>query len=177
MTELALMEGPGGWIEATLPLADGSVSRSWVCFVTDDGGRWQPAGLFMLSPTPESVRAIPLHRVVVAVNADDALRSALADKLEQPVPPLGSANFLKAFSGFHRRAPRFVLERPPGHRLSDDFYRAVARAYRDAAARGLSPRAAIADDADVSTDVAGRWVYEARKRGFLPATEPGRIST
>jgi hypothetical protein len=40
----------------------------------------------------------------------------------------------------------------------------------------LNPRSAIAEAAKVSTDVAGRWVREARKRGFLPATDPGKVS-
>ena len=36
----------------------------------------------------------------------------------------------------------------------------------------------IAEDAGVTPEVAGRWIYEARKpeRGFLPPTSPGRVS-
>jgi hypothetical protein len=68
---------------------------------------------------------------------------------------------------------RFLKDRS-GRLPVGEFYAAVADRYRDAAARGLSPRTAIATAADVSTDVAGRWVREARKRGLLPATDPGK---
>jgi len=67
------------------------------------------------------------------------------------------------------------LKRPAGRNLPDEFYATVAERYRDAAGRGLSPRAAIAEAAGVSADVAGRWVRQARKRGYLPPTEPGKV--
>jgi hypothetical protein len=86
-------------------------------------------------------------------------------------------DFLKAFTGYgHWPEPAIVLDRPAGRRLDDDWYAKVAEAYRLAAARGLKPRTAIAEAASVSTDVAGRWVYEARKRGLLPKTQPGRVT-
>jgi transposase len=53
---------------------------------------------------------------------------------------------------------------------------AVGEAYRVAVQRGESPRTTIAESAGVSNEVAGRWVRQARKRGYLPATEPGKVS-
>ena len=109
----------------------------------------------------------------MAVAASEGLRERLVAGLDKEAPEPGP-ELLKALSGFvHPEFP--PLERPEGRNLPDEFYATVADRYRDAAARGLNPRSAIAEAAEVSTDVAGRWVREARKRGFLPATEPGKV--
>ena len=68
------------------------------------------------------------------------------------------------------------VKRPAGRNLSDEFYATVGEAYRVAVERGEAPRTTIAESAGVSTEVAGRWVRQARKRGYLPATEPGKVS-
>ena len=178
-TDLELYVGPGGWIQAEARKGGELVSRSWVCFARRKGGRWEAVTLFTLLPTRESIDAIPLHRAEVAVHTSAALLSELERRLAEPVPELGTAKFLKAFSGYAKPEPVLVLERPAGRVLSDDFYARVAETYLAASELGMKPRTAIAKAAGVSVEVAGRWIHEARnrprdaKRKFLPPTEPG----
>jgi hypothetical protein len=67
------------------------------------------------------------------------------------------------------------VKRPKTKNLDDDFYSRVAGVYRWAVASCLKPRVEISRQAEVSTDVAGRWIYEARRRGLLAPTSPGRV--
>lgn len=65
----------------------------------------------------------------------------------------------------------------PGRSLGDDHYRVVAEVYRGAMRVGDPPTKAVAvqlvgDAAKLRT--ASRWVTEARARGFLGETTPGR---
>ena len=89
--------------------------------------------------------------------------------------PGETTEFLKAFDGFV--VPEALkIVRPAGRNLSDEFYARVAEAYLAALENGLGPRRTIAESAGVSNEVAGRWVRQARKRGYLPETEPGKVS-
>lgn len=178
-TELELQAGPAGWVAAFV-LRDGGLAE--VVFLRlapgGDDGIWAPEGtLYVPSLTPEKLRTIPLRRILAAVAASEALRNDLGARLDEPTPEPGPAGFLEPFSGLvHPEPPPLgVLKRPPGRRLTDDFYAAVAEKYRTATTRGLNPRAAIAEAAGTSTDVAGRWVREARKRRYLPPTTPGKV--
>jgi hypothetical protein len=172
--ELSLIEGPGGWVLARLD-GDDDANRVWVHFLKDSDGRWQPT--WHVGPiTPGAANVtIPVRRVALAVNASEAIKAGLEKRMAEKVPLPGTAEWVEAFGGFAKPELRFVLERPAGHRLSDAFYLDVARAYRGALERGLNPRTVIANDTDVSLDVAGRWIYQARKRGFLPKTTSGRV--
>lgn len=174
-TRLEFTVGPGGWLRADVRAPGKLESYVAVRFARDAEGEWGPDGtLFVYPPTQEKLRTIPLRRIVLAVRANEGLRERLAAKLDQVTPEAGSADFWKALTGFPQ--PELPpIERPAGRKLSDEFYATVAERYRDAAARGLNPRTAIADAASVSTDVAGRWVREARKRAFLPPTQPGKV--
>jgi hypothetical protein len=174
-TELTFKEGPGGWVRADLHSSRRLEGRYWLCFV-QERNRWKAVAMFALGPF-SATQHVPVRRIELAVNADEALCAALVARLDDPIPPLGTSEFLASFTGY-MRSERFVLKRPPGRRLDDSFYADVARAYRDATARGRNPRAVIAADAGVSSDVAGRWIYEARKpeRGFLPRTKPGKVT-
>lgn len=68
--------------------------------------------------------------------------------------------------------------RPRGRRAhrDDRHYERVAEVYR----KGLESRSAIkyvmqhADEYPVSIDLAKKWIQEARRRGYLPATTQGR---
>jgi hypothetical protein len=66
-----------------------------------------------------------------------------------------------------RRAPR-----GRGARLPDDLLRDAAKVYGDALERGDAPVQAVLAHFHLSRPTAGRWVGEARRRGFLPPTEP-----
>jgi hypothetical protein len=87
-----------------------------------------------------------------------------------------SASATAAVATTSRTATAVAAAASKGRRLDDDWYAKVGATYIAAKDRGLKPRMAIAELAGVSTDVAGRWIYEARKRGHLPPTRPGRVS-
>jgi hypothetical protein len=59
--------------------------------------------------------------------------------------------------------------------LTDQFLRDVARAYSDARSRGLSPNVALAEQAQAAKRTVEKWVWLARKKGYLPPTRPGRV--
>lgn len=64
---------------------------------------------------------------------------------------------------------------PPTAGLTDEFLEQVARAYRAAVARGERPNKSLAEQVgDGGGRTVERWVYLARKRGFLPPGRPGR---
>ena len=175
-TTLEFTVGPGGWLQAWVRRPDGGLESIVVVrLAPDSGGNWHPDGaLYVMPPTQEKLRALPLRRIDVAVAASPGIREMLAKRYEEEAPEPGP-ELLKALSGYVQPEPLPPLERPRGRNLPDEFYETVADRYRDAAARGLNPRTAIASSASVSTDVAGRWVRQARKRGYLPPTEPGKV--
>jgi hypothetical protein len=173
-TELTLLVGPGGWLQADVTDATQRLGQAFIRFTRDNGHRWQPIARFELSPTDASARAVSLRRVTLAANANDAVSNALASRLNEHVEPLGTAGFLLSFSDY-AKSERVSLKRPPGRRLDNDWYANVAAVYRDAVARGENPRSAIMDAAGVSSDLAGRWVYQARQRGLLAKTNPGQV--
>ena len=74
--------------------------------------------------------------------------------------------------------PRVTLTGPGsrrlGRRLRDQHYEEVAEIYRDAVKRGDAPKQAVAKAMGVSVPTAGRYVMEARNRGLLGPTTPGR---
>jgi len=64
---------------------------------------------------------------------------------------------------------------PSGQRgYGDDFYKAVAANYQAAIVGRRRPVLAIAESAGVPRSTAARWVKEARRRGFLGETSPGK---
>jgi hypothetical protein len=175
-TTLEFMPGPGGWLECSW-YGDEQFEalRAWVLFRRHGDDRWRAVALFCLEPT-ETLRSVPLHRIEVAANAGGAISKELAARLDESPPEIGSAEFEAAFGGWVQPEPPLELTRPLGRRLDDDWYAKVGATYVAAKEQGLKPRTKIAELAGVSTDVAGRWVYEARKRGHLPPTRPGRVS-
>lgn len=76
--------------------------------------------------------------------------AAIAD--EQPRPPLGR----------------------PGREGPDEFYRNLATAYAEYAAKTKAPAKEIAHEAGVPITAAHRWIREARRRGFLPPAQKGK---
>jgi len=174
--ELELMDGPGGWVEVNLHHEDLVLTEFFVRLRRRADGEWVPHGaIYVPGLRPDAMRSLPLSRVLLAVGADASLRRDLEARMDHDVAELGTNEFHEQFTGFVHPEPPLRLERPRGRALPDDFYGEVADAYRAATARGLRPRTAIAQAANVSTDVAGRWVREARKRELLPPTSPGRV--
>jgi hypothetical protein len=134
--------------------------------------------LRMPNPTSEALRSLPLARIETAANANAAVMLGFALLHKQQPPPDVPDYFRKL--GKQRkaseRAGRFLLERPEGRRLDDGFFIRVARAYREAAALGLNPRQALARDSGSAPDTVARWVAEARKRGYLPKGQAGKVT-
>ncbi|MFJ3024072.1 hypothetical protein ACIPH4_24470 [Streptomyces tendae] len=69
---------------------------------------------------------------------------------------------------------KIPIVKPPQGRLTDDFLRDVAEAYRWFAEAKQPPAPGIADIAEVPVRTVHRWIYEARKRGILPPARTGR---
>jgi hypothetical protein len=63
---------------------------------------------------------------------------------------------------------------PPGGRITDDFLRDVADAYRWFTEAKEPPAPSIAEVAGVPVRTVHRWIYEARKRELLPPGRTGR---
>lgn len=83
----------------------------------------------------------------------------------------GEAVNTNLLAELERETPR----RPLRERRSDDFYKEVAEVYRKAIAERRPPRRAVADHNPYYTEAAAkRWIAEARKRGFLGPTVPGK---
>lgn len=59
-------------------------------------------------------------------------------------------------------------------RVTTEHLRKVAQVYRDAHAHGRPPTQAVADEFATSHSTAARWVGLARRREFLPPTQPGK---
>jgi hypothetical protein len=175
-SSLEFAVGPGGWLQVVFRPEDGSAERLYVRLWRDGDGHWHPQGTLYGGVTPEALPKIPLRRILLAVAASQSLRDKLAARLDDSAPEPGETNeFLSAFDGFVVPEP-VKIKRPAGRSLSDEFYARVAEAYRAALENGLGPRTTISESAGVSNEVAGRWVRQARKRGFLPETEPGKVS-
>jgi len=174
--ELEFQDGPGGWVEADV-IGEGEYAPFFVRFRLDKQGGWAPDGaLYVPGLSPETLRAIPLKRILLAVGASESLRAALQRRLTETVPEVGTVEFHRAFTSWVHEEPPLRLQRPKGRALPDEFFAKVAETYRAATIRGWPPRTAVAEAAGVSTDVAGRWVREARKREYLPATEQGKVT-
>lgn len=82
--------------------------------------------------------------------------------------PAEEVDFFLAQSNKHRKRKRRTI--------TDDFLREVATVYADALQEGRPPKQAVSDELNGSYPTAGRWVSEARKRGILPPTSPGKAS-
>jgi hypothetical protein len=178
-TWLDLAEGPRGWVEATFGGLEPSYRDVYVQLRKDDEGRWGPTGALVVPGlTPENIRAVPLRRILLAVEASETFRRNLEKRIDEPAAEPGSDEFRDSFSDWRYEAEvlePLKLERPKKRNLPDEFYAQVAGVYRAAVLRGLRPRTAIAEAAGVSGEVAGRWIRQARRRDYLPETEPGKV--
>jgi hypothetical protein len=135
----------------------------------------QIAELHMTGPvTAADLRGIPLARI-------SAQALSRPDLLSMPGPPPDQLDAV-----VRRLVPRRPRKRagldtgarlaPPNAGLTDDFLRSVADAYMAAIARGESPNKALAKQiGHQKSRTAERWVYLARKKGYLPAARRGAV--
>jgi hypothetical protein len=173
--ELSLAVGDGGWVRARFKPRDLSWQTAYVRF-TPDGTRWRAVELWLPDPSPGLLRALPLNRIVHAVNASDEsgqIAFGLAAGHKNPSP----ADLPAHFKDKRRRVvQRYRLEKPATRRLPPDFYQRVARAYRGAVEAGRNPRKTLAEDSGAPADTVARWILEARRRRYLPPADPGKVS-
>ena len=118
----------------------------------------------LTSFTSDGLRRLPIGRLQrLAILAGVHTRDGQPHRLEDWAD-------LYADGGWEK-APR----RKPGERLDESVYERVAATYRRALGT-RNPTAAVKDEFHVSRSTAGRWVGEARRRGHLGKTTPGRMA-
>ena len=155
-----------------------------------EGGRLVLTGLRLdASPTAELLRAVPVGRIEAAANA----QLTVVDEVVVPVRfdrgrgarPSGNGQrsqdgqpSLDGRAGWETTDPEGARERSVdgGRRRGrpDEFYRSIARTYRESAQTSPRPVWDLADTHGVPLTTAHRWVKEARRRGFLPPGQPGK---
>ena len=175
-SRLELKPGPGGWVEARWAPDASALIRF-------DFGDEDPANpddarlaeLRLVDPTTERLRAVPLGRIEMSAKATTEVVVGLAVLRNEPVPE-DLERWFAARPPARMPTTREKLTKPRRGGLDDAFYRRVANAYRVAVANGVNPRPTIARDAGASPDTVARWVSEARRRGFLPKTTPGKVA-
>jgi hypothetical protein len=175
-SELNVWPGPGGWV-----YVDWGNGRAWIRFGLDEHNKLTRVTEVHVSdePTTEKLRQIPLGRIAAAVRADIAVQLPLAIGRKEKLPPEFLSAPPKRFGEIvEKHKPRYRLKRPTARRLDDTFFKNVARAYTDAAGRGLNPRQTIHEDTGAPVDTVARWIREARapERGYLPPGQPGKVT-
>lgn len=128
------------------------------------------------TPNMKYVQAVPitskgLRQVPVANLIRTSILAALA---RRPVGDDGSVLHAQLDDWAALYARPDVPERRRGKRLGDEHFQAVSAVYRNALSAGLPPVQEVARRFHVSGSTAGRWVVEARRRGFLGPAQPGR---
>ena len=173
-TELELQARPGGWVDVTIS-QDGEF---WDVHLrlrrTDDG--WEPQGtLYARRLSPQTLKAIPLRRILAAVAASDALRNDLEKQFEEPAPEPGSDELKK----WPRPQPGLTLSRcPPSSGRGGAGSRTTSTPPSQICTARPPPWAESTHGcrrAGRNVDRSRRpLVREARKRGQLPPTAPGK---
>jgi hypothetical protein len=120
-----------------------------------------------------------------AARLPDLLRAAIeAASYKVEFGADGKPRFFRAYGSGDPSTPRedrvaefqdaYSRARRQGVPVDEEHLRRVAEVYRAAVARGEAPTKAVSRELFASRSTAGRWVMQARKRGFLrPAL--GRI--
>jgi hypothetical protein len=162
----ATVSGRKGWVEASWERADGSTGDAIARFRKKKAERWYIAQLLVTLPTTARLRDVPLARIEDAANADPGIRKWIEDATDPET--------LKRAHTAAAKRPK--LARSKSRRLDDDFFKLVADAYRGAVANGLQPAKTLADESDSPQGTVNRWIAEARRRGYLPAGQQGRVT-
>src|SRR5581483_2368854 len=121
------------------------------------------------SLTSAQLRAIPIDRIQREAEAL-AVGEVFQDEAGEWISRHSGLGDLVDVGAFRKAFDLAALSRRPrqGRRLSDEHFQEVARIYREANARSEPPTAALTKaPLYASPPTAGRWVMEARRRGFL----------
>ncbi len=168
--------GAGGWMR--FPVA-GLPGPLLLRFLPDDHGRLRVRELYLPSDDDEPIearhlRSLRLHQLEAVANSP-LMRKAWENSLDEPVPDLRAQLYQDcAWDEMPTAAALPPLPQPEGLRYDDHFYGLVAEHYRARLTTGRRPAHELAAASGVPVTTVHRWVREARRRGFLPATQKGR---
>jgi hypothetical protein len=159
----AEVAGQKQWVSAEWERADGSKGFA-VAHV-----RWKTAErlkVCQLLIEPAYLRDVPVARIEQACNANPKIREWIDRAFGKDLVTRRKIDI----------ANRPRLKRPKSRRLDDDFFRAVAEAYRAAVRTGLPPGPTLAADSGTPLSTVHRWIAGARKRKHLPPAERGKAT-
>ncbi len=172
---------PDGWVSTSGP--DGS--KLHLRFKVQEDGRTLITDLLIGGGPPitaDLLRKVQVGRIENTFAAATAVAKVFAE--EHGEPPLRQQPDDDLTLGALRarlpsQAPasgtsRVRLTRPDGSD-PETFYQQVAEAYRSAAAESRRPAAVLAEEASVPVTTVHRWIREARRRGFLPPGQKGKL--
>jgi hypothetical protein len=118
--------------------------------------------------TARHLRDLPIGKIEVWVNElthqglVDVRAPKLSDAVQFGEPEAGTLTWVDALP-------------PAGKRVKgDEFYRRIGEIYGKAAHESTRPAVELAKVWEVPVTTVHRWIREARRRGHLPAAEPGR---
>jgi hypothetical protein len=122
----------------------------------------------------EGIRRLPVAGILVSTALYAAV-SVETFKSSARVSPVTAAEMRSPeFRAFERMLASGPRRRPGRRPTDDDRLEQVAEVYRAAVALGEPPTMAVHTKLSVSRSHAGRLVHQARGRGFLGKTRPGR---
>jgi hypothetical protein len=184
--------GAPGWAEITIP----DIAPRILIKVAEKDGRWVVANLVVVGDALDSttLKSIPISRIESLLNTRGVGSALLAKQMgmaeDRPTwMPSYRAEFAQlddALTAYFARESRPSLPlsepRPPQREAlarpdgsdPDDFYRKVAEVYNDVVRETSAPAKVLAEEAGVPTATVHRWIFEARRRGFLPPARKGR---
>lgn len=123
-----------------------------------------------------ALRAIPLARIEASLNDAGRQAWALASAPNEPLMELERLTENPVPGAYQPRigGTRARLTRP-SRGDSEEFSRRVAEAYLQLGQASNKPAVEIANEAGVPVTTARRWINDARKRGYLPKGQRGRV--
>ncbi|WP_427895000.1 hypothetical protein ACQHIV_15825 [Kribbella sp. GL6] len=165
------MLGTGGWHrfdtaefpgEVNVRVVDGKVTEIYL------NGRGHEI-------TPKQLRTLPLLRMrSAALTTRPEVQAMMAAETAKWPDRDVSAEMDQAYGGSAKWfRDKVVTLKPPADGLTPEFLQDVAVAYQAAVARGERPNKALAEQTGYMVRTVQRWVYLARKAGYLAPTRPG----
>lgn len=182
---------PGGWIRAKEDARGTVVYLRLQPTEAPRGRRLAVRVAVMTSPQPivgRSWRNVPFEAVEVCAVLPD-IREILTrpEEISDPGPDALDRYFAETAKDYKTFGviptsmvaspdePGFSWPiRPPESRITDDFLRDLAAAYKHLVIEGSAPARVIAESSGVPVRTVHRWISDARKRGFLPPARRGR---
>jgi hypothetical protein len=162
----AWVSGQPGWVQASWERSDGSKGSAFAAFRLKSASRWYISQLLIHVPTAALLRDVPQARIEAAANADPNILEWIED---------ANAEMATEARRLWARRPH-KLRPPTKRRLDDAFYERVSAAYKEAVAFGQRPAKTLSEDSGTPQGTVNRWIAEARRRGYLPRAEPGKVS-